>query len=238
MEQHNLSAARQILTEDRGWTITGDTEDCDGTAPDLVASDDHGHSNADDITNETEPTFALWCNAADSSLRLTVVDGGSPREIASHACDRVGATTVTVAASALDGSGGNGEGTWTLQFTEVGAGGGESTSSTLDVTVDLTPPPADFGWLHRMPDVLSDPDQLLIGGCNPESDFAEIETSPAGGLGPHPITAELTGRGSFSLADLDWADGDYDLIIRCFDRAGNGPGTITIDSAFSVSSGG
>ncbi|MEM8926413.1 MAG: BspA family leucine-rich repeat surface protein, partial [Actinomycetota bacterium] len=230
--------ARATLIAVYGWSFTGDVEGCPPRTPDrrpdLLPQSDNGVSNRDNSTSAESLAIRLRCTETGGELRLYHQLGATDRLVDTTPCTEIGPITTVVASDGLEGDG-------AFTVAETDALGNESERSPrLYVQIDTTSPADGGAWLQTPTGVLTTPDAELRAGCPADAagGRAIVTTEPAGGFSPYPALAVPKRKGSFKVTNLTWNDGDYDLVITCFDRADNGPGVTTFSPGVSVQVGG
>ncbi|MEM8924356.1 MAG: BspA family leucine-rich repeat surface protein, partial [Actinomycetota bacterium] len=227
-------AARQILIDEYSWTFDGDGDGCPpeapGRRPDLLATSDTGYSDRDNTTSAESLELRVRCSETGSELRLYLQQSPTNRLLNITECIDVGNRTVTIDSAPAEGGG-------VLIYTEVDAAGNESPRSpSLHVQVDTTAPADGRAWLDSPGTPVASLDADVRGSCTADAagGRAIVTTEPAGGFSPYPAVAVPKRKGSFKFTNLTWTEGEYDVVIACFDRAGNGPGTTTVNSGMII----
>ncbi|HWL38497.1 MAG TPA: Ig-like domain-containing protein [Frankiaceae bacterium] len=102
------------------------------SAPDLLAADDSGASNTDDITNDTTPRFT---GTATAGATVNLYDGANPTAIGTQVLG-AGVTSYSIQVSALTG------GAHSITAVATVGANNSAPSSALAVTIDTTAPTA------------------------------------------------------------------------------------------------
>ena len=212
-------------------TVTIQLRDLDETPPttptlDLIALDDSGLSNTDNITNDALPRIT---GRADVGTTIEIYDGGV----------LVGTTTT------------NKKGSWSFSFGQalsdgdhaisiraVNAAGIESAEATLLLTIDTTASVPLIRSIEgdngRLPDdgITNDTTLLFRGTSEPESRIQLLNGSQLLGV----TTSDSSGNWVFDFTATSLVDGVYSITAVATDVAGNqsvasSPFQVTIDSA-------
>ncbi|HEY4545317.1 MAG TPA: Ig-like domain-containing protein [Pedomonas sp.] len=217
-----------------GLSVTIDTTPpAAPSTPDLSAASDTGISNADNITNDTNPTFTGTAGAG-STVELFndangngVVDAGESLGTATANGAGVWSITATL-----------GNGVHFIKAAARDAAGNASASSALSLHVDTTAPAAP-----SIPDLTAGSDTGLSDTDNLTNDATPTFSGTAEAYAQMEIYANGTLIGTTTAAsDGSWqftatalGNGTYNITARAIDNAGNvsaqsAPLAITIDT--------
>jgi len=126
---HTITAGDPVSAS---LAFTIDTTEPLPSMPDMLAATDSGASNGDDLTNDTTPTFAGTCT--DGRTVTLYVDGAA---IAPTAICTSGVYVITPSTALAEGI----RAITTTQGVDI-AGNTSAQTAPLNVTIDITPPPA------------------------------------------------------------------------------------------------
>lgn len=219
---------KQPAYDDAVYTITATTT---LVAPTVHLVNDTGISSADRLTSD--PTVTGTADPATSVLEAFIETNGSPQihDITSTLSN--GTFTLTLAdLQILTGQPLN-DGTYTLDIRSRDGSGNVSATGKVTFTLDTTTPQPTVTLSHDTgtsgtDDVTSD--ATLQGTASDANGIALLEVAFATGGTPvyHDITSQLS-NGVFNLDPAELAtllgatltDGEYHLLVRATDRAGN-----------------
>ena len=216
-------------------TVASQTYTLDATAPaapstpNLDAASDTGSSNADDLTNDTTPTFT---GTAESGATVTLYDTNGSTSLGSATADGSGNWTIT--SSALSA------GTHTVTAKATDAAGNTSVASSgLAVVID-TAAPTGLGLSATTIATLSATSTSTIATLS-ATDGQAITYSLATGNGTNDAnngSFTITGT-SLKVGGSALTAGTYNIYVAATDAAGNVANqafTLTVVDAPSVSS--
>jgi CSLREA domain-containing protein len=218
----NTSNASTILTV----TIDDQVPNAPST-PDLIATDDTGASNSDDITKKTTPTFS---GTAEANSKVELFKDADPTPIGTGNAD--GSGNWSIASGALA------DGTYQITAKATDLAGNQSVaSSNLQVVIDTQPPIAPSTPALNPAD---DTGTLNSDGITKKNNPNFTGTAEAGSTvqlfaGAAPVGFSVATGGNWSITSSVLGDNSYNVTAQATDLAGNtsspsGPFALVIDT--------
>ncbi|HTZ06005.1 MAG TPA: carboxypeptidase regulatory-like domain-containing protein [Gaiellaceae bacterium] len=209
-ESHVLHPVVPLLSHYGGLETT--------SAPDLVAADDSGVSNTDNITNAPQPHMQTTA-PANAQVQL-LVDGVV---VDTEFADATGLATLQPQTPLADGI-------HTIQTRAYSGGVAGPLSAQLEVTIDTTPPAAPFGFAMSAADVTgaganttSHTDVTFTGSTEPNGYVHFVDPDPTA------VESQADATGAFSIREAAMDPGVHHLSVQAYDAAGNYGGTSYLD---------
>jgi large repetitive protein len=223
-------AAGNTSNASPGLSVTIDTQAPNAPSqPDLIAADDTGASNSDNITKKTTPTFNGTAEA-NSSVVLFADNGGGPVQVGSGPAD--GSGNWSILSSVLT------DGTYQITAKATDLAGNQSVASAnLQVVIDTQPPNAPSKPMLITADDTgtSNSDGITNKNTPTFTGTAEAGSTVQLFAGASPVGSGVAtgapGGTGWSVTSSLLADNSYSVTAQATDLAGN---TSMSSSAFAL----